>query len=672
MKQIAGLKSGGTGVFSIRVKIILFPIIGIIGMLAIAGINKYLNVSINRQIEFGGLSQTLAANIVELMMVEEKFINTNDSALLSLRKTARDKIGQDMKELKHMAGQSLYDEIFQNESRHAKIFDAMAAQLIKVNETAELLTKEIDLVNELLDKNTAAINWEETEKAMEGETISSMKVSARKETTEFSALGNRRLLNIFQNLFILGDEEKYTKTKEQLEKAIAGSKKNVSTIYGAIGDEEFSKRWDEVKEEIEKIGLNEKDIFTLWKANREMMPSFKLSGQNTRKAILKIVEKMKKSIEKTGNTGDIVSLVVLVLSMSVLILLGIVLYRGVSKPISTTVEMIKDIAEGEGDLTKRLVVKSNDEVGSLATWFNTFVKKLQGIITDISGNSEKLNMSSSELLTISKKMSVGADNMSDKASAVAAAAEEMSSNMSSVAAAAEQSSTNISMVSSAAEEMTSTINEIAKNTERTRVSSNQAVSRTKKASENIDNLNKSAKDIGRVVETINDISEQTNLLALNATIEAARAGEAGKGFAVVAGEIKDLARQTAEATMEIKEKIESIQGSTHQTVSEIEEIAAAINNVNEMIDTVAAAVEEQSATTKEIASNVTQAAQGVQEMTENVTQSSAVAGEIAKDIADVNQAANEMSSNSSQVNVSAGDLSQLSRELKKTIGQFKI
>jgi methyl-accepting chemotaxis protein len=188
----------------------------------------------------------------------------------------------------------------------------------------------------------------------------------------------------------------------------------------------------------------------------------------------------------------------------------------------------------------------------------------------------------------------------------------------------------------------------------------------------VDELGSAANEIGKVVETITEISEQVNLLALNATIEAARAGEAGRGFAVVANEIKDLAKQTAEATLEIKGKIGAIQGSTAETVTEIDQISKIINDVNEIVTIIATAVEEQSVTTKEIAGNVAQASQGIQEVNENVAQSSSVSAEIASDISGVNQSAGEISSSSAQVNLSAEELNRMGVKLNEMVGKFKV
>jgi methyl-accepting chemotaxis protein len=241
-----------------------------------------------------------------------------------------------------------------------------------------------------------------------------------------------------------------------------------------------------------------------------------------------------------------------------------------------------------------------------------------------------------------------------------------------VAAASEQAATNVDMVAAAAEEMSATINEIAQNSEKGRVITGEAVSLTQDASVKVDKLGADAQEISKVTEVITEISEQTNLLALNATIEAARAGEAGKGFAVVANEIKELAKQTAQATHQIKSKIGSIQASTSDTVGRIKKVSQVINQVNEIVATIATAVEEQSTATREIAENVSQASQGIQEVNTNVAQSSEVAGSISKEIARVNLSADEMATSSSQVNISAHDLLKLATRMSQIVGGFKI
>ncbi|MDY7032007.1 MAG: methyl-accepting chemotaxis protein [Thermodesulfobacteriota bacterium] len=345
----------------------------------------------------------------------------------------------------------------------------------------------------------------------------------------------------------------------------------------------------------------------------------------------------------------------------------------ISKPVRKMVYMIEDIAEGEGDLTMRIdKVGTNDEIADLAKGFNKFMDKLQGIIKQVADSANQVASSAEEFSATASQIATGAEQQGSQTQRVSTSAEDMSTNMNSVAVAMEEASTNIGMVAAAAEQMTSTISEIAQNSEKSRGITAEAVSQTEKTSEKVGELGRAADEISRVTEAITDISDQTNLLALNATIEAARAGDAGKGFAVVANEIKELAKQTAEATCEIKEKIEGIQGSTSATVTEIGQISKVISDVNEIVSTIATAVEEQSVTTKEIASNVNQASTGIQEVTEKAAHSSTVSNEIAKDIGNVNQAASEMSNNSSRVNENAAELSELAKELKEMMGKFKV
>jgi methyl-accepting chemotaxis protein len=368
------------------------------------------------------------------------------------------------------------------------------------------------------------------------------------------------------------------------------------------------------------------------------------------------------------NASVVVTLVAMILTI-----LAVAYSAGlIVKPLNKAIASLKDIAEGEGDLTMRLDARSKDEVGELGFWFNTFIEKLQGIVKRIAENSGMVNASSNQLSVIARELSAGAEDTSQRAANVATASEEMSANLSNVAAAMEQSSTNTNMVASAAEEMTSTINEIAENAERARNISGKAVDQAKSAAERMQELGQAAQKIGMVTETITEISEQTNLLALNATIEAARAGEAGKGFAVVANEIKDLARQTAQATLDIKNQIDDVQRTTKSTVTEIDQISEVISGVNDIVATIATAVEEQTAATKEIANNVAQVSQGIQEVNENVNQSSVVAGDITQDIAKVNLAATGISQSSKQVQGSSEDLQRMATELNTIVGSFKV
>lgn len=344
----------------------------------------------------------------------------------------------------------------------------------------------------------------------------------------------------------------------------------------------------------------------------------------------------------------------------------------VMRPIKRLSERLKDIAMGEADLTMRITDLTDDEVGELGKLFNAFVEKLHILISDMADKSNGLARSASSLSEISTTMSAKAAEMQQKAAQTTENSEEMASGMMAVAASMEQSASNTSMIAAASEEMNATISEIAQNAGKARKISDDAESKAQKVSEIVTNLEKSALDIGKVTEAIAEISEQTNLLALNATIEAARAGEAGKGFAVVANEIKELARQTAEATSEITEKIGAIQRSTSQATGEMGEITRVIVDVNSIVSGIAAAVEEQSATTREIAANVAEVAKGIDETAQKSSMASQISSGITALMSEMSEEAEAMAENSEEVSRSSVNFSEVAGTLRSIVRGFKI
>ncbi|MCF6187041.1 MAG: methyl-accepting chemotaxis protein [Desulfobulbaceae bacterium] len=395
----------------------------------------------------------------------------------------------------------------------------------------------------------------------------------------------------------------------------------------------------------------------------------KLSNQiseDSQKQEKKKTEAIDQASKKLTTTILIVALVATILTVLVVFFT----LRSIIGNILRSVEFAGRV--GQGDFTTSLKVESQDEIGQLTESLNTMVGRLNNTFRQFSENAEKLQNSAAELSQSSADMTEGATQSSTKATSVAAAAEEMSANMNSVAAASEQAATNVNIIATSSEEMSATVKEISQNTQKATVVTQEAVTLTTSSTEKVDALGRAAGAISKVTEVITEISEQTNLLALNATIEAARAGEAGKGFAVVANEIKELAKQTAEATQEIKGKIEDIQGSTESTVVEIRQIADVINDVNSIVSTIATAVEEQNVTTSEITNNVAQAAEGISEVNENVAQTSAVSAEIAQDIAEVSHVSGEITSLSSGVSRNAEQLTGVANQLKELIAMFKV
>jgi len=355
------------------------------------------------------------------------------------------------------------------------------------------------------------------------------------------------------------------------------------------------------------------------------------------------------------------------------LILGVALTRGIATPIGIVVANLNSIAEG--DLSKDAPAElqaRGDEIGALARGMQTTIAALRKMIEEVSSGIQVLASSSTELRTNSSDMTSGSRDASSKAHSVAAAAGQMSANVASVAAGMEEATANLTGVTAATEQMTSTIGEIAGNSEKARRITEDATHQAARIAEQMSQLGTAAQLIGKVTETITEISSQTNLLALNATIEAARAGAAGKGFAVVANEIKELAKQTASATEDIKARIAGVQSSTAGGIAELDKVTLVIHEISDIVATIATAIEEQSTVTKGIARNIAEASSGVHDANQRVSETSRATAEISRGIAGVDHAAEQMAQGSEQVKLSAAELSRVAEQLQATAHRFKV
>src|SRR6266567_1970980 len=327
-----------------------------------------------------------------------------------------------------------------------------------------------------------------------------------------------------------------------------------------------------------------------------------------------------------------------------LLVVSVTTSRSIFLRLRDMVYRVKDMAEGEGDLTQRIDITSNDEIGELAKWFNDFMDRLHDMIRAIAENAQHVASASEELSATSQQISANSEETSAQANVVSQATQQVNQNLQSV--------------STGAEEMTSTIQSIATNAHEAATVAGNAVQTALAANATVGKLGASSAEVGEVIKVITAIAQQTNLLALNATIEAARAGEAGKGFAVVANEVKELAKQAAKATEDISRKIPAIQTDTKGAVDAIGSISEVINKVNDISSTIATAVEEQSATTNEMTRNVADAAKG--------------SGEITRNIEGVAEAARGTSASAQESQKAANELAEMAVQLRGLVAQFKI
>ncbi|GAB6044076.1 methyl-accepting chemotaxis protein [Endothiovibrio diazotrophicus] len=364
------------------------------------------------------------------------------------------------------------------------------------------------------------------------------------------------------------------------------------------------------------------------------------------------------SIERTAADSLTQLLTVLVVNVAICIAMVLFLPPLITRPLNEMLERVKDISQGNGDLTARVDVAGRDEVGLLAAELNQFLTTLQHLIREVAGTTEQVANAAEELSVITRETGGNIDEQRGATDQVATAVTELTATVHEVARNAEDAAGSAhqadensrrghEVVASAVE----AIERLAADVERTAVA--------------IGELEANSQNIGGVLDVIRGIAEQTNLLALNAAIEAARAGEQGRGFAVVADEVRTLASRTQQSTQEIQQMIEGLQSGSRNAV-EVMEVAR--GNARTSVDQAggaASALEEITRAVAKISDMNTQIATAAQEQ-------SAVTEEINRNIVAISTAAEHNADSSDRVTDASNQLAGLSDNLKRLVGRFKV
>lgn len=322
----------------------------------------------------------------------------------------------------------------------------------------------------------------------------------------------------------------------------------------------------------------------------------------------------------SANSVAWMSLIIAVVLSAVFVGIGAMFARLITRPIDSVVDVLKNIADGEGDLTTRLPVQSNDEVGELSRAFNHFMEKLQTIIQQVVGLSGELKVSAVAAADSANTSLSEVKHQLDQITLVATSVEQMSAATQEIAGNAERTSHAASESAEFSEQGQAVVMSA-------RDSIGGLASEVATASEIIVRLSEHSQQINSILGTIQGIAEQTNLLALNAAIEAARAGDNGRGFAVVADEVRSLSQKTTVSTDDIRNMISTLQDTTQEAVAimqrsekmaqhsvdeanhaydQLIQITDSVNNIRDMSAQIATATEEQSAVNAGIADNTTQ------------------------------------------------------------------
>lgn len=471
-----------------------------------------------------------------------------------------------------------------------------------------------------------------------------------------------------RNIILNPNDEKaaqnFQKAMAEFDKVYARSLDTVKGNDLAAKLEHTRPLWDqgaEVKRKVldlVKQGSSAEAIEMLVKEETPKWRAFKDNILLLQEDVKKTLTEKSHSIEERSSAAFRFNIAVFMLTVAVTLGLLLLLAFGLRRRLNQFNELLEDVAQGEGDLTRRIDARGSDELGRLGNNLNQFIDKTHDLVKHVVERSIQIVIASNNVHILSEEIARESDGLANQAAAVATASEEMSATSNDIARNCMQAAEEGNVASDAARDGSSIVQD-------TVAGMGRIADRVRNAATTVASLGARSDQIGEIVGTIEDIADQTNLLALNAAIEAARAGEQGRGFAVVADEVRALAVRTTKATSEIGVMIRTIQNETKNAVESMDQgvsevakgsseaarsgdallnIINQINDVTMQISQIATAAEEQTATTSEISGNILQ----------------------------VTEIARRTSDGTHKTNEASNQLLTMAEELMATLGKFKI
>ena len=535
----------------------------------LVGVNKYLDIQKNQNIQLGEGGQQIRTGILRVLQRQDAFIVQHNASILEDYAKQRAFLNKNITSL-HADAQdpriaSLADEIVRIEKKNGEGFESIVEVLRGMDRDLETLNQSIQEMNDGIRGIIEKIDYEESMKMIEGEYLDTSNAGLRRELKDFLGFGSQKMLSILR-LLLFSNLEGYQKIQSILQEQREKTVKNIDNMIKAVGVDEYTTQWRTTKEQfLPEIDNLETAVFSAWEEKGVLMTTLKKTGEQVQETAQKIVDQTQELMERGDRTGDLIALIFGAGSILLLIVLGVFVSRSTNRSLRSMIDGLTQSSE-----------------------------QVAGASAQVSSSSHSLAEGSSEQ---------------------AASIEETSSSLEEMSAMTRRNAENANQASALSSE----------NRETT-----QACSHTmQEMAESISQVDQASKETQKIVKTIDEIAFQTNLLALNAAVEAARAGEAGAGFAVVADEVRNLAMRAADAARDTSTQIEDIGKKIRGSMDQVSRSLEKFNRVEESSGKVDELMTEISTASDEQANGIEQVNGAINEMDRVVQQNASHAEESA-------------------------------------------